>query len=144
MTEAIKEIVIGAPPATIFPFLVDPEKFVQWMGSEVRLDPVPGGEFYALCAGVRPAVGVFSEVVANQRVVFSFGWDLPGHPIPAGSSEVEITLTPRGDSTLVRLVHRGLPDDAISDHVRGWTFYLDRLTVVLSGQDPGPDSEESN
>jgi hypothetical protein len=48
-------------------------------------------------------------------------------------------LIPDGDATLVRLVHSGLPDDAIEDHLRGWNYYLDRLVLVVNGQDPGPD-----
>jgi uncharacterized protein YndB with AHSA1/START domain len=138
-SEAVKEIVINAAPARIFPYLVDPVKLVEWMGTEAALDPVPGGEFRVLCGGSHPGLGEFEEVVLNERVVFSFGWDVPGHPIPAGSTQVEITLTPKGDATLVRLVHRGLPDDAIDDHLGGWSHYLDRLALVMSGVDPGPD-----
>jgi len=137
--EAVKEVTIDAPPATIFPYLVDPAKFVLWMGTDVSLTAVPGGEFRALCGGKFPAAGEFVEVVENERVVFTFGWDLEDHPIPAGSSEVEITLTPKGTATVVRLVHRGLPDDAIDDHLGGWTHYLDRLAKVVGGEDPGPD-----
>ena len=141
--EAVKEVTIKASPETIFPYLVDPTKFVQWMGTEVHLDPVVGGEFRVLCGGVNPSAGAFLEVVPFEKVKFSFGWDMPGHPIPAGSSEVEITLTTQGDATLVRLVHRGLPDDAVNDHLRGWTYYVDRLEKVLQGQDPGPDDPSS-
>jgi hypothetical protein len=64
----------------------------------------------------------------------------PRHPIPAGSTQVEVTLTPRREATLLRLVHRGLPDDAVADHLRGWDYYLDRLQNVVGGIDPGPDS----
>ena len=141
--DAIKEVTIKADPATIFPYLVDPEKFVQWMGTEVTLEPVAGGEFRALCGGNHPAAGTFLEIVENEKVVFTFGWDLPGHPIPAGSSRVEITLTPDGDSTIVRLRHSGLPADAISDHLKGWTYYLGRLDTVVGGSDPGPDDPAS-
>ena len=137
--EAVREITIAASPATIFEYLVDPEKMVEWMGTEAMLQPVRGGEFRVLCGGVRPAAGHYLEVVANERVVFTFGWDLPGHPIPAGSTQVEITLRPLGNSTLLRLVHRGLPDDAVDDHIRGWDFYLGRLLQVNEGIDPGPD-----
>lgn len=139
-TETTRELVINATPATIFPYLVDPTRFVEWMGTEVTLDPTPGGEFRALCGGVNPSAGEFLEVVPNERVVFTFGWDLPGHPIPAGSTQVEVTLTPQGEATLLRLVHRGLPDDAVADHLRGWDYYLDRLQEVVGGIDPGPDS----
>jgi uncharacterized protein YndB with AHSA1/START domain len=139
-TEVVRELTIKASPATIFPYLVDPDRLVQWMGTEASLNAVPGGEFRVLCGGVNPSAGEFVEVVPNQKVVFTFGWDVPGHPIPAGSTEVEITLTPDGEQTLLRLTHRGLPDDAIGDHVNGWNYYLGRLEKVVDGVDPGPDS----
>lgn len=139
MTDAVKELLIKAPPGVIFPYLTDPEKFILWMGTDVTIVAEPGGEFRSLCGGVNPSAGTFLEVVPNQKVVFTFGWDLPDHPIPASSTTVEITLTPAGEDTVVRLVHRGLPDDAISDHLKGWTYYLDRLAVVASGGDAGPD-----
>ncbi len=140
-TEAVKEVAIKASPSVIFPYLVDPEKFILWMGTSVSLQPIAGGEFRVLCAGVRPCAGQFVEVVPNEKVVFTFGWDLPEHPIPAGSTEVEITLTPHGDHTILRLVHRGLPDDAINDHLGGWSHYLTRLETVVTGGDPGPDAD---
>jgi hypothetical protein len=49
-------------------------------------------------------------------------------------------LTPDGEHTLLRLTHRGLPDDATTDHVNGWNYYLGRLEKVVDGVDPGPDS----
>lgn len=143
-TEAVTTLSIKASPATIFPYLVDPAKLVLWMGTEAHLDPVPGGEFRVLCGGVHPSAGRFIEVVENEKVVFTFGWDVPDHPIPAGSTEVEITLTPEGDHTLLRLVHRGLPADAIDDHLGGWTYYFGRLESVLDGVDPGPDKAGSD
>ena len=138
-TEAVREITINASPATIFEYLTDPEKMVEWMGTEATLDAVPGGDFRVLCGGVNPSAGEFREVVANERVVFTFGWDVPDHPIPAGSTEVEITLRSAGNSTVLRLVHRGLPDTAIPDHLRGWDYYLSRLVQLHDGVDTGPD-----
>jgi uncharacterized protein YndB with AHSA1/START domain len=137
--EAVQEITIQAAPATIFPYLVDPDLFVRWMGTEVTIDPTPGGTFRALCSGTHQSAGEFREIVPNERVVFTFGWDEPGHPIPPGSSEVEITLTPVAEGTVVRLTHRGLPEDAVGDHTRGWTYYLARLDLASRGIDPGPD-----
>ena len=49
--------------------------------------------------------------------------------------------SPDGEKTRVRLVHRGLPDDAVSDHGSGWAHYLDRLAIASSGGDAGPDGE---
>jgi len=139
MAELTREVVIGASPATIFPFLVDPEQHIRWMGTEAELDARAGGAYRVLVGGRHPSAGEFVEVVPDERVVFSFGWDEPGHPIPAGSTEIEITLIRDGDKTRVRLVHRGLPDDAVSDHTDGWDHYLDRLSVAVGGEDPGPD-----
>lgn len=143
MAELMREVVMDASPATIFPFLTDPAHHVRWMGTEVELDPRAGGAYSVLVQGTHPAVGTFVEVVPDTKVVFTFGWDEPNHPIPAGSTEVEISLIPDGNKTRVRLVHRGLPDDAVSDHTAGWDHYLDRLVAASSGEDAGPDEEQN-
>jgi len=104
------------------------------------LDPQVGGVYRVLVQGKNPGVGKFLEVVPDRKVVFTFGWDVPDHPIPAGSTEVEITLIPDGEKTRVVFVHRGLPDDAVADHTQGWDHYLDRLSVAAAGGDAGPDT----
>jgi uncharacterized protein YndB with AHSA1/START domain len=139
MAEVVCEVLIDASPATIYPFLVDADQHLKWIGTEATLDAVVGGEYRVMVMGVHPGVGKFLELVPNERVVFTFGWDEPDHPIPAGSGEIEITLTPDGAKTLVRLVHRGLPEDAVADHTGGWNHYLGRLTQAVAGEDPGPD-----
>ena len=88
-------------------------------GHEAELDPRAGGVYRVLAQGKHPGVGEFVEVVPDRKVVFTFGWDEPDHPIPPGSTEVEITLTPDGDKTRVRLTHRGLPDDAVTITPKG-------------------------
>ena len=85
------------------------------------------------------SVGEFVEVVPNERVVFTFGWDEPGHPIPSGSTTVTISLTPEGDKTRLRLVHSGLPPETVAGHIGGWDHYLHRLTIAAAGGNPGPD-----
>ena len=55
------------------------------------------------------------------------------------SIEVEVPLHPVVSMTLVRLGHRGLPHDDVSDHPQVWDHYLVRLGVVAAGGDPGPD-----
>jgi uncharacterized protein YndB with AHSA1/START domain len=139
MAELMREIVIAATPETIWPFLVEPERHVEWMGTEAELDPRPGGVYRVLVHGQNKGAGEFVEVVPQERVVFTFGWDHEDHPIPAGSTTVEISLHPEGEKTRVRLVHRGLPDDAVADHTVGWDHFLGRLAVRTTGGDPGPD-----
>ena len=101
--------------------------------------PAPGGIYRVLVGGQHQAAGEFVEVVPKEKVVFTFGWDEKDHPIPPGSTTVEITLHPEGDKTRVRLVHRGLPADAVDDHGRGWAHYLERLAIAATGGDAGPD-----
>ena len=140
MAELVREIVIDASPETIWPFLTEPDRHVEWLGTEVEIDPRPGGVYRVLVGGQHPSAGEYLEVVPQEKVVFTFGWDQEGHPIPPGSTTVEITLHAEGDKTRVRLVHRGLPDDAIDDHIHGWDHYLSRLATAAIGGDPGPDT----
>jgi uncharacterized protein YndB with AHSA1/START domain len=139
MADLVREIVVDASPETIFELLTVPEKHLEWDGTEVELDPRPGGVYRVLVAGKYQAAGEFVEVIANERIVLSFGWDEPGHPIPPGSTRVVYELIPDGDKTLVRLTHGGLPDDAVKDHAEGWDHYLARLAIVAAGGDAGPD-----
>ena len=140
MAELVREILIDATPETIWPFLTDPGKHVEWDGTVAEIDPRPGGIYRVLVAGQFQSAGEYVEVVPHEKVVVTFGWDQEGHPIPPGSTTVEITLHAEGDKTRVRLVHRGLPDDAIDDHIHGWDHYLSRLATAAIGGDPGPDT----
>ena len=143
MAELEREIVVEATPSTIFPFLSEREQVLRWIGTDAEIEARPGGVYKVLVSGAHPSLGEFVEVVPDRKVVFTFGWDEPGHPIPAGSTRVEITLVPEGDKTRVRLVHRDLPADAVADHTKGWDHYLDRLASAVGGDDPGPDTGPS-
>jgi hypothetical protein len=52
---------------------------------------------------------------------------------------VEVTLSPDGDGTLLRLVHRGVPQESRRSSAAGWAHYLPRLALAAAGYDPGPD-----
>ena len=139
MAQLVREIMIEATPETIWPFLTDPAKHVEWDGTVAEIDPRPGGVYRVLVAGQFQSAGEYLEVVPMTKVVFTFGWEQDGHPISPGSTTVEITLHPEGGKTRARLVHRGLPDDAVEAHAGGWAHYLERLAVRAGGGDPGPD-----
>ena len=135
----VREVRIAARPETIFPFLTDPKQMVRWKGIEATLEPRPGGDYRVRLNDLHVARGQYLEVVPYSRVVFSWGWEGEGHPVPPGSSRVEITLTPDGSDTVVRLVHSGLPAAARESHGQGWDHFLPRLAIVIGGGDPGPD-----
>lgn len=137
------EVRVDASPETIFPFFTDPAKAVRWMGSAATLDPRPGG-VYRVDIGQWTTVGEFVEVDPPHRVAFTWGWENDGMSTPPGSSTVEITLTPEGEETVVRLVHRDLPSpESVKAHTHGWEVdYLPRLAIVAAGGEPGPDPNQ--
>jgi uncharacterized protein YndB with AHSA1/START domain len=91
-----REVRIDAPPEVIFKFFVDPEQMIRWKGVEATLDPRPGGIYRVNVTGADVVRGEYVEVSPNERVVFTWGWEGEGNPVPPGSSTVEITLVPDG------------------------------------------------
>ena len=139
-TEALeKDIRIGARPETVFSFLIDPAKMTRWMGVSATLDPKPGGIYRVEVNGGHTALGEYVEVTPYSRVVFTFGWEGDDSPLLPGSSTVEITLTPDGDATVLRLRHLGLNAEQQKSHAEGWDHFVPRLGIVAEGNDPGPD-----
>lgn len=133
------EVRIAARPETIFPFFTDPAKMTRWKGVTADLDARPGGIYRVNITGRDIAQGKYVEVVPHSRVVFTWGWEGEGNPVPPGSSTVDVTLTPDGDETVVRLRHYDLPADQRDGHREGWQHYMERLAVAAAGGDPGPD-----
>ncbi|MEQ9815150.1 MAG: SRPBCC domain-containing protein [Azospirillaceae bacterium] len=133
------EVYIEAPQPTVFAFLTDPEKMVKWMGITSELDPREGGIYRVNIDNRHIARGTYQEVRPNDLIVFSFGWEGEGGPVPAGASRVTITLDEAPPGTKVTLVHDGLPEPAVEPHREGWTHYCARLCVAAAGGDPGPD-----
>lgn len=126
-----REVRISAAPETVFSYFTDPEKYVKWKGQHAELDPRPGGVFRVDFDGKDVARGEFVEIEPYHRIVFTWGWEAEGHPIPPGSSVVEVTLVPDGNGTVVRLVHSGLPEDAVPKHAEGWDLFLPRLVEAV-------------
>ena len=135
-----REVRIAASPETIFPFFTDPEKMVRWKGATATLDARPGGIYRVDVTGRDMARGEYVEVTPPTRVVFTWGWEDEGNPVPPGSSTVEITLIPDGAETIVRLRHFGLSAEDGGKHAGGWDHYLERLTIAAPGGDPGKDA----
>lgn len=133
------EVRIAARPETVFSFLNDASRMARWIGAGVELEARAGGGLRVDMNGRDIARGEVVEIVPNRRVVWTWGWEGEGHPIPPGSTRVEISLTEDGDQTIVRLTHSGLPADAVKDHREGWQLFMPRLAAVAEGRDPGPN-----
>ncbi len=127
---------IAATPADVFPYLVEPQLLVQWIGTWADLHPEPGGVF-ALTFEDTQVRGTFVSVEPPHRVVFT--WGIPGNDaLPPGSTTVEILLTADGDETVVELSHYDLPADELPSHRAGWTSLLDMLRQVVSAERSRP------
>ena len=134
-----REVQIAAPPATVFAFLTDPDKILQWLGTEATVEPHTGGIYLVNVGGRHLARGQFTEVIPVHRLAYTFGWE-GREKTPPGSSLIEIDLIDHGDGTLVRMTHSGLPDaEECASHAEGWAHYFGRLAVAATGGDPGPD-----
>jgi uncharacterized protein YndB with AHSA1/START domain len=101
MTDGAKDLVLtrvlDAPRDKVWRCWVEPELLKQWFCpkpwyvSQARIDLRPGGEFFTLMNGPNGEQfgepGVFLEVVANERLVFTDafgpGWKPSGRPFMA-------------------------------------------------------------
>jgi uncharacterized protein YndB with AHSA1/START domain len=134
-----KDIYINAPPQVVYAFLTEPAKMTAWIGTEVELDPRPGGVFHLVPNLVDVIAGEFVEAVPYSKVSFTWGFEGEGHAVPAGSTVVDITLEPEGAGTRLRLTHRNLTGEARDQHDAGWDHYLARIAIAAAGGTPEPD-----
>ena len=129
---------VSVPPNSVFTYFTDADKWKAWQGTEAEIELVPGGTWRVNVTGDGFASGRVVEVVQNQRVVFTWGWE-HGPPVPPGSTTVAIELIPDGEGTLIRLTHSDLPPDQVEIHRHGWENYIPRLVAVSEGREPGPN-----
>jgi uncharacterized protein YndB with AHSA1/START domain len=133
-----KELFIECRPVTLFSFFTDPEKMMRWMGTHVLLEPEIGGKYRIDINGHYIALGEYVEIVPNEKIVMTFGWE-KSKLVPPGASKLEFRFTPRDSGTVLVLTHSGLPAEEAATHQEGWSHYVARLQKVAEGQDPGPD-----
>ena len=140
MSPVTGQIRVEASRETIFPFLIEPEKMIRWMGLQAQAEAEPGGLYRVVVNDANTARGEFVEIDPPNKVIFTWGWEEAGASVSAGESTVEISLEEDGDATLVRLTHVGLPtEESRKRHAHGWHHYMPRLAEVAAGRDPGPD-----
>lgn len=135
-----RELRIEARPQIVYEFFTDAHKLVRWMGQDAKLEPQPGGVFRLPMGDPQWIVsGSYVELVPHSRIVLAWGWE-GNADVPPGSSTVEITLTPDGEATMLKLVHSNLPVPALASHGEGWDRYLPRLAIVAAGGELPPDA----
>lgn len=130
---------LKAAPDRVFRAWTVPEKMVRWWGTDggptklAETDLQVGGAFrigfHSSDGTYNEVGGVYREIVANERLVFTWAW----HTTPERQSRVTIGLQPEGEGTMLTLTHDMFVDEkARDDHRRGWTMALDRLEGVMA------------
>lgn len=137
--DVVVERRVSVAPEKVFRWFTEPDKWLAWQGTDAEIELAPGGTWRVNVTGDGFASGRVVEVIENERVVFTWGWE-HGPPVPPGTTTVAIELVPEGEGTLIRLTHSALPPDEIEIHRFGWEHYLSRLAAVSEGRDPGPNT----
>jgi len=125
----IQEVVIQAPRELVWEFFTDPDRLVQWKGSDALLEPRPGGIYRCVVNEQSVAVGEYVTVSPYDEVSFTWGWE-GDELLPPGASTVTVRLTEVDAGTHVHLVHTGLPHPRLALHDEGWNRFLPDLVRV--------------
>jgi uncharacterized protein YndB with AHSA1/START domain len=138
MSETFRtSIDIEASPEQVFDHFMRPELLVRWMGDVARLDATAGGVFSVDIHGVLIR-GHFTRVERPRLLEIAWG-EAGNEAMPPGATRLRVTFEARGAVTHVELEHSGLVSAEATKHAIGWPHFIQRLGVVASGGDPGPD-----
>jgi uncharacterized protein YndB with AHSA1/START domain len=129
-----------ASPERLFQAWTTAEALSRWSSPEatladVQVDLRVGGHYEMTMAGpdavIHRVVGVYREVDAPRRLVYTWRWDtIPDFPETVVT--VEFHARPDGGTKLL-LVHEGLPDSpAGRRHEHGWAASLEKLHAIVA------------
>ncbi len=139
---------LRAPRARVFAAFASADMLGAWLcpvgfTCRAEADFRVGGRYVltmrAPDGGESRVAGVYREIRAPERVVFTWAWDALGDNDYAGiETEVTVSLTARGDTTALEMIHRGLPDDAACRrHEWGWSGAFDNLANAVAAKEGG-------
>lgn len=118
---------IEAPVDLVWGLVSTPAGLNEWMSVEASVDLQPGGAIRWVHDNGWVVAGTIREVVPMRRLVFTFGWERGGFPVPLESSVVTIELGARGAVTELSVRHDGLTDEMATQHTGGWAMFVERL-----------------
>lgn len=130
-----------APPEKVWAAWTEPQRLIDWFGPadikpgslRAELDLRVGGRYrisFDHASGEHSEVmGIYREVVPNERLVFSWAW----HSTPERESLVTVSIRPDGAGTLLVFSHEQFFDETARDnHAKGWNELFGRLEAYLS------------
>ena len=127
------ERTIPAPPSEVFDAWLDPKVPGTLWNEHDRLifNPKVDGLWYLLSLAHRPEgtphYGRFTEI--NRPRLIRHSW--MSRNTLGEESMVTVTFEKKGVSTLLTLLHSGLPNEAMANaHEKGWNSILDKFTNI--------------
>jgi uncharacterized protein YndB with AHSA1/START domain len=134
------EKTLVTPRERVFAACVEAEKLAEWWGPagftspEIQLDVRDGGRYRITMQPPEGEAfhlrGVFQEVEAPGRLVYTFVWEEPDPDDQ--ETVVALTFERAGENTRLVLDHGPFKTDARHElHRAGWTETLDRLERAL-------------
>ncbi|MFI5586933.1 SRPBCC domain-containing protein [Amycolatopsis sp. NPDC051758] len=132
--------VFDAPRELVFGAWTDPDRLASWLGphgytgAAVTLATRPGGAWRACIRAPDGDEhwmhGVYREIAAPERLVFTFTWDTDGDL--RAETLVTIDFADRDGKTEMTFTQRGFPTAADRDgHHDGWTSCFEDLTGFI-------------
>lgn len=131
-----------APASLVFALWSNPEHFKRWMGpgdfscTEAEINFRVGGTYRAMIRsaehGDNRFGGVYREIVANKRLVFTFAWNNDG---PSVGVETLVTITfqeHNGKTTQTFHQTPFLSVERRDSHVGGWSSAFDKLAAYVA------------
>jgi uncharacterized protein YndB with AHSA1/START domain len=129
--------VFDAPRELVFKVWTDPRHAKNWWGpkdypaTHLEMDVRPGGAWRGRLRSINDGRelglgGVFREVVAPERVVFTFAWEEEGER----GLETLVTVTFAEQDGKTRMTFRHAPFQSFEErdgHQGGWSSSFDRL-----------------
>ena len=131
----------AAPREKVFRAWTTPEAMKRWWipfegyaVPAVEVDLRAGGRYRVAMKNPAGEVfhlsGVYREVAAPERLVYTWRWELPSMDV--GETLVTVDFTDLGDATEVRLTHALFPTaESCEYHSRGWKGTLDQLEKIF-------------
>lgn len=128
-----RTVVIRAPRHTVFKYFTDSARWAAWWGAGSTIDAKPGGRVLIRYPNGVEVLGEVLEVLAPERIVFTYGY-ATGSPVAPGGSRVTIVLRAHEDGTELRLSHEFAEASARDQHVQGWRYQLSVFANVVADE----------
>jgi uncharacterized protein YndB with AHSA1/START domain len=120
-------------PERVFDCMTQPALLQRWWPPVTQVDPRVGGRYcLSWPAQGWDLRGEFTAYEPGRRLAYTWAWD---HAPQLPTRLVEITLSPRGAGTELRLTHSAYgdsdPEQADrTSHLEGWQYFLGRVAAL--------------